>query len=222
MLKVMRKNAKFFYVFFFLIIITFIFWGANPDDGSRQTQRPVITVGDQRVEVEQYWRAYDRVIDVYRQVSPDALTEPFRVKLKDRVLNDLLTQEVLYAAAQQRGLMVTDKELQESIMAESAFQDNGVFNRDLYMNTIKANRLTPKAYEALTRRTLMIARMRHLVTDAVSLTPTDMAIMPDDPEIRKSLTETVLEGKREAALRSYVDGFKKSLKVEINKDLIAS
>jgi len=64
MLSFMRKHAKFFYVFFFLIIISFIGFYAGPLDKS--TTIPLAEVGKERITLDDYYRTYDRARNLYR------------------------------------------------------------------------------------------------------------------------------------------------------------
>ena len=45
--------------------------------------------------------------------------------------------------------------------------------------------------------------------------------MSGDEKIAKALRQTVLADKRERAIKSYVDGLKKQMKIKINTELIS-
>ena len=55
MLKAMRKHARYFYVLFFIVILTFIFWGVGTVDktGGKEI---LAEVGKYRITTEDYIR----------------------------------------------------------------------------------------------------------------------------------------------------------------------
>jgi parvulin-like peptidyl-prolyl isomerase len=220
MLKSMRKHAKYFYFLFGIIILTFVFWGVgvNKQNG---TAPLVLINGKERIDITEFWRAYDKMEDVYRDAFQDKFDDAMRDKLKLQVLEELVEARVLYLAARQGGITVTDAELGEAIRNDPSFIRNGRFNRQVYLNTLRLNHLTPAAYEQQLRQELMARRLRLMVQEAVDLTPAELKGLPEDPKLRAQKKETMLELKRQAALSSYVQGLKKQYDIQINLSLIA-
>ncbi len=219
MLKVMRKHAKYFYVLFVLVILSFIFWGIGPggDNGGAQ---PLAEVGKQRITSEEYWRAVDNMTDVYREVYGD-LDDERLDELKQTVLSTMIDEAVLVIAAYEAGLAVTDRELEEAILNEPAFMRDGVFQNDIYKNTLRLNRLTPVYFESLKRRQLMLDKMKRLLTESVDLTPGELKGLPKNEKIVVEIRKALLEQKRQAALRSYIEGMKKEIPIRVNQELIS-
>ena len=77
------------------------------------------------------------------------------------------------------GISVSDEELQESIAHEPAFMKNGVFDKDVYLNRLRLNRITPEAYESLKRQELTVNKMRHLIELSVDVTDIDTQLPTD-------------------------------------------
>jgi parvulin-like peptidyl-prolyl isomerase len=214
MLKAMRKHAKFFYVLFFIVILSFLFWGVGTVDKS--TAVPIAEVGKSKITLEEYWSAYDRAREFYRNVTKGAFTEEMekQLDLKQRVLDALIEDAALLAAARKMGIQVSDAELEEAITNDPPFMRDGKFNKEVYLRSLQLNRLTPEYYEAMKRKELLLTKVRRLIGESVDLT--DEANAPSDPQMRSAL----LAQMRDNAVKSYVEGLKKQLKVKVNRQLL--
>ena len=152
----MRKHAKFFYVFFVIIILSFILWGVGTVDKS--TTVPVVEIEKQKISLEDYWAAYDRTRQYYRELLKDKFTDETekQLNLKQKVLDSLIDEQVLLIAARRAGIKITDEELQAAITNDPFFLRDGKFSRDIYIRTLELNRMTPESFESMKRRELRI------------------------------------------------------------------
>lgn len=221
MLQFMRKHAKFFYVFFFLIIISFIFFYVGPVDKS--TTVPVAEIGKEKITVEEYWRAYDRAMRTYREIYKEKFDAEMEknLKVKEEVLDALIDEKILLFAARDIGITVSDEELKEAIMNEQSFMNNGVFDRGIYLRVLQLNRITPEYFENAKRRELMIVKTKRLIAESVDLTGSELNKIPGDEQIAKAFRQAVLFEKKEKAVKSYVNSIKKQLGLTINTQLIS-
>lgn len=212
MLKAMRKHARFFYVLFFIVILSFIFWGVGTIDNS--TNVAVAEVEKEKISLEEYWQAYDRVRDFYRETMKEGFTDEVekRLNLKQKVLDSLINERVLLIAAKKAGISVSEKELEEAIINDPTFMRDGRFNRDVYIRTLQLNRMTPRLYESLRKRELLLSKMRRLITVSVDLPQIDVK--------DEALRQVMLAEMREAAIKSYVEGLKKGMKIKVNQQLL--
>lgn len=222
MLQSMRKHARYFYVLFFIVIITFIFWGVGTKDKS--TTETVVEIGKEKITVEEFWRAYERTRDTYRELYKD---QPFdeiekKLNLKQMVLNGLLEERVLLISARELGLTASDEDLQQTIINDPRFRRDGVFKKDIYLRTLTMNRLTPDMYEGMLRDQLAVDRMRRLIISSVDINEIDLAGTQADPTKAVMIKQMALYNKRNAALRSFVEGAKARMNFKINKDIISS
>jgi len=221
MLQFMRKHAKFFYVFFFLIIISFIFFYVGPVDKS--TTVPVAEVGKEKITLEEYWKTYDRARDLYRDIYKEKFDEDMekKLRLKERVLDSLIDEKVLLLAARDVGIKVKDEELEEAIINDPAFTRDGTFDRDVYLRTLQLNRITPELFENAKRQELTLGKIRKLIGESIDLTDSEIKQIRGDEQTAKALGQAVLLDKREKAIKSYVDGIKKQMKIKINTQLVS-
>lgn len=223
MLKGMRKHAKYFYVLFFIVILSFIFWGIGPKDLSNGVEI-VAEVGKYKITAEEYWKGYDGVYRFYRELYKDKFDEEMEknLKLKEKVLDQMVNQRVLLITAHEEGVQTSDEELQDSIASDPAFMKNGVFDNGVYLNRLKLNRLTPELFENLKRQELTLNKMRRLIELAVDVTDIDSAALQasGNEQLAAMLGQTMLNDKKEKAVQSYIEGLKKQIKIKVNKQLI--
>jgi len=224
MLKVMRKHAKYFYFLFFMVIISFVFWGIGTVDKTGGVET-IAEVGKYKITTEDYWRTYEGIYRFYREMYKEKFDEEMgkKMNLKENVLDSMINERVLLIAAKKRGIYVSDEELHESITHEPFFIKNGVFDKDIYLNRLRLNRITPEAYESSKRQELTLKKMRRLIELSVDVSDINFGLgqLSGNEQIVKMLGEQMLIDRKERAIRSYIEGLKKQIKIKVNKQLIA-
>jgi peptidyl-prolyl cis-trans isomerase D len=224
MLKVMRKHARYFYFLFFIVIITFIFWGVGTVDKTGGVEI-VAEVGKYKITAEDYWRTYDSIYRFYREIYKDKFDEDMEKKLnlKDNVLDSMINERILLIASQEAGITISDQELREAIEREPAFLKNGVFDTDVYVNRLRLNRITPEIFEASKRQELILTKIKRFIELSVEITDLDLDIpqASENEQVSMMLRQTALNDKKDKATESYIEGLKKQIKIKINKDLIS-
>ncbi len=219
MLKSLRKHARYFYVLFVLVILSFVLWvpGMNND----RSQRAMLArIGDEVITQEEFWRTYDNAQELYRDVYKEQYDEAMQAELKQQVLNSLITGRILMIAAAESGISVSDQELNDSIISNPAFAREGIFSVEIYQNTLRLNRLTSGRYEESKRRDLLLAKMRSIYENAVDLAPSEFSGVSQDNELRSALEDAILDEKRQGAVLSFVNAYKKRFKFEVNENLV--
>jgi hypothetical protein len=224
MLRAMRKHAKYFYVLFFIVILSFIFWGIGRVD-KQGGSNIVAEVGKYKITTEEYWKNYENIYNFYREIYRDKFDEEMekKMKLKEKVLDSLIDDKVILLAAKETGFSVSNDELHEAITHEPAFMRDGVFDKNVYLNRLRLNRITVEEYENAKRQELTLMKMKRLIESSVDLPDIspDMKQLSVDEGARKMLSDTILNQRKEMAVRSYIDGFKKKIKIKINTNLIS-
>jgi peptidyl-prolyl cis-trans isomerase D len=220
----MRHHAKYFYVLFFIVILSFVFWGVGTVDKSDRSS-VVAEVGKYKITGEEYSRSYGRIYDFYRDMYKEKFDEEMqkKLKLKENVLYSLVDNRVLLIAAKENGITVTDDELNEAIKNEPAFLKNGSFDNEVYQNRLRLMRLTPEFYESAKRQELTLAKMRRLIELSAPVPSADVLakISGPDEQATKAMQQAVVDNAKSTVLRAYVEGIKKGLKIKLYTDLIA-
>jgi hypothetical protein len=221
MLQSMRKHAKYFYVLFFVVIISFVFWGVGTQD--KEQALNLADIGNERISKEEFWRAYEfqreNLRNTYKGLDFDEIEKKY--DLKNRVLNSLIEDKVMQISASEIGLTVSDKELQESIRATPSFMRDGVFRNEIYVRVLSFYRWTPEYYEAMRRNEMLATKMRMLIVSGVDANEADIAGLKIDASKSEMVKQMALLAKRQAALKSYVEGAKEKMQIKIRMDLIS-
>lgn len=221
MLKAMRHHAKYLYFLFFIVILSFIFWGVGTVDQSSNAQI-VAEVGKRKISAQDYGRVYDNYYRSYRDVYKDKFDEEMQKKLnlKDKAIETLVGQTILLIAAEENGIKVSDSEVKEAILNEPVFAKNGVFDNEIYQNTLRLSRLTPGVYELNKREELTIQKMSRLIQTAAIIPDAGFDNVSADEQTKKMIKDAMAKDAQEKVLRSYIEGMKKKLKVKINTELL--
>ncbi|HSW63039.1 MAG TPA: SurA N-terminal domain-containing protein [Dissulfurispiraceae bacterium] len=221
MLEGMRKHAKYFYVLFFIVILSFVFWGVGPLD--KPTSVVVAEVGSDKVTVEEFWRAYDNARNTYREIFKDQFNEEMekQLNLKEAVLDSIIEERVLLATASDMGMAVSDSEVQEMIVNDQRFRRDGAFKKEVYFRTLELNRMSPDQYERMLRRQLALDKVKRLVWASVDVTPLDVPSTGGDDQKTAQLQRSILAAKRDAAMKSFIDAARASMQVKVYRDRIS-
>jgi len=224
MLKVMRKHAKYFYVLFFIVILSFLFWGIGTVD-KNDGGEILAEVGKYKITTQEYWKNYENIYRFYREIYREKFDEDMekKMKLREKVLDSMIDEKVLLTAAKQAGISVNNDELHEAITHEPAFMRDGIFDNNIYLNRLRLNRLTVEEYERAKQQELVLMKMKLLIELSVDVPDisTELKQLPSDENAMKMLSDTLLNQRKEMAVRSYIEGFKKKIKIKINTKLIS-
>ena len=224
MLKVMRKHAKYFYVLFFIVILSFLFWGIGTVD-KNDGGEILAEVGKYKITTQEYWKNYENIYRFYREIYREKFDEDMekKMKLREKVLDSMIDEKVLLIAAKQAGISVSNDELHEAITHEPAFMRDGIFDNNIYLNRLRLNRITVEEYERAKQQELVLMKMKLLIELSVDVPDisTELKQLPSDENAMKMLSDTLLNQRKEMAVRSYIEGFKKKIKIKINTKLIS-
>ncbi len=221
MLKMMREHAKFFYILFFIVILSFIFWGVGSVDKS--TAVPVVKIGKEQITLEDFWTAYDRARNFYKEVYKDKFNDELekQLNIKQLVLDALINERVLFITAKKAGITVTDEELEDAIINDPAFLRDGRFNKDIYLRILDLNRMTPEFFESMKRKEITALKMRRLVGESVALTDIDLKKSSGGEQPKADVVQAMLFEMRDKVLKSYIEGMKNKMKIEVNQQIIS-
>lgn len=217
MLRAMRKHARYFYILFFIVILSFIFWGVGTVDKS--TGAPVAEVEKEKISLEEYWQAYDRAREYYKNNLKEQFTPEMekQLNLKQQVLDSLIDERVLVIAAGKAGVTVANSELEDAIVNDPVFMRDGRFDRDVYVRTLQLSRMTPQSFESQKKKDLLLVKMRRLIGASVDITGADTG---GNIEAQAPMRQAVLFEMKNGAIRSYIEGIKKDLKIKVSQQLL--
>jgi peptidyl-prolyl cis-trans isomerase D len=113
----------------------------------------------------EYQKAYRNLVEQlqreYRGLWNENLIKVF--DLKNRAMETLINQRLVSQEAKKIGLDVTEKEVQEKIMAYPPFQIRGRFDEGRYRSLLQNNRMNPEDFEALIAQELFQGKIQQFL-----------------------------------------------------------
>lgn len=187
MLKVLRKRKRSWIISLVLgaIILVFIFWGI----GTLRVDKRTIAarVNGKPITAAEYAKAYQQQLNYYRNVLKDQFNDELleKLNLKQNTIQSLINTELQLKKAKTQGIAASTEEIQKRIASVQAFQKDGAFDKNQYLQVLKVNRILPGDYEKEVENTLVLEKLQKKATDAVSVNDKD-AKAHFDAENKKS------------------------------------
>jgi len=155
--SVRRHQRIFLGVILLLIIPSFVVVGAwdliAPGGGANT----VAKVGKREISLQQWEQSHQQAIEQVRaqlggRIDPSILDSSAS---RLSTLNDLVNQQILFAAAVDLKVRVTDEQMRRAIASIPAVQKNGQFDMALYQQALKAQGLTAEGFEQRVRADML-------------------------------------------------------------------
>jgi peptidyl-prolyl cis-trans isomerase D len=148
------------------VLLVFVDWGAGRS-GPGGSGEPAVRIGD-RVVTEQEFLTEMRLMNQrFQQLYGDRWNElRDQVDLPGQTVAYFIDRELRLAEAKRVGLVVSEEELQERILADPLFQDqNGSFiGSDRYQRAIRSYfRMSPQEFEARYAQDLLVGKLDALM-----------------------------------------------------------
>jgi peptidyl-prolyl cis-trans isomerase D len=146
-----------------IISVPFALWGIQAYMGGGG-QTAAATVNGEEIPSRQV----ERLIAQQRQALnerfdgnlPDVFSDQM---LRERVLDQLISRELLEQIAAEANLQLGEQALAERIRGQSMFQRDGSFDRDLYRQILGRSGLSPSQYEARVRDGARVEQLRQAI-----------------------------------------------------------
>ena len=166
MLRVLRENAQSWMLkaILLLVAVTFISWGGYSLIKGRD-QTYAAKVNGVTIEWKNYDDAFQNTVRQYRDAFGASFSEKMieELKLRERVLDNLISKILTMQEAKRLGLTVSDEELRESIESIPGFQVDGQFDPRIYQRALQLNRLSAEEFERAQRENLVMTKLTSLV-----------------------------------------------------------
>ncbi len=167
----MRRNVRNLSWVLWLVIIAFIAFYIPALVGG--PSNVIARVDGEPITITEYQQALQQQAAYYRQVSGGELPDDFlqQIQIEQIVLDQLIQERLILAAARDQGLTVSEREIQEAIMSYPAFLQDGVFiGPDRYKQVLRANNLSFEEFEADISEQILTEKFVELVSNGVSVT----------------------------------------------------
>jgi peptidyl-prolyl cis-trans isomerase D len=171
MLRYLRENSGNWIIKIFLgiIVVVFVFLGVGSMNATRNNS--VASVNDVPITVDEYQQAYQMLVEQMRNRFQDSLTEDLlkALNVRQQALNSLIEDKLLVAQADELKIVVTDEELEQSILNVEAFHKDGLFDMDRYKRLLGLNAMTPEMFEQLQREQLRKQKLQDMIVGSVTV-----------------------------------------------------
>jgi len=178
MLDIVRNKQKSFLIkiAFAIIILSFVIGyammtspGGPEDDGGAET---VAVVNDTTISYAEFQTAYSNLYQLYRNIYQEQFTPALerQLQLTQKAIDGLIEQALLLDEAKRLGLSVSEQELVETIASIQAFQENGRFSKDRYLQVLAYQRLNADEFEEMQRKELLTDKVRQQLQAGIDAT----------------------------------------------------
>ncbi len=238
MLKIVRElavdNPWVLKVIMGVIAVTFVitmgWWGIKAPQ-----QSVVVSVNGHDIHAQDYRKAYNRAVEYYREVYKDKFDAEMleKLKVRDKVLEDLVSRELWLEEAERFGVRVSDQELRDSIVKMNEFHKDGRFDPILYERLLAANRIKVGEFEDSKRKEILIDKVKRVIKDSVSVAdeevnetfPINATGSKDGgterpAEEMQKLKKFLQFQKQEKAVMAYTASMRAKANVNVNKGLL--
>jgi peptidyl-prolyl cis-trans isomerase D len=133
----------------------------------------VASIGHDSISAREFQSAYRNYVDRMRgQINPEML-KAFR--FDRQIMDALVTRHVITEEAKRLGLSVTPAEVEQKILENSIFRENGSFiGRDRYQAILSQNNLTIEDFESSMANEILSEKLKSFVTAAVAINDKDV------------------------------------------------
>jgi peptidyl-prolyl cis-trans isomerase D len=176
LLSLMRKHAKSWLIKFLIAIIAIVFifyfgYSFTSRDGVK-----VAFVNGEYISGQDYNRAYRNLLQAlqreYKSVWSENLIKAF--DLENRAFNNLVNEKLVTQEARNLGLDVTEKEIQDRIIAYPAFQFKGRFDEERYQWLLRQNGMKAEVFEAEISHQLLREKVEQFLTTFLPVTDNEV------------------------------------------------
>jgi peptidyl-prolyl cis-trans isomerase D len=179
MLKAMRKNIKSLAPILWIVIATFIIaifavWGGAGRIGEGGSAAGVLaTVGSHKITTDEFTIVLrQRLEQLKKQVKELNRGLIQQLNLPQRVLEEMVQQNLMLQMADDMGLSASDGELQQRIMSDPRLQRDGQFiGAEEYKNLLNWNHIPISEFEDEIRREIILSKLVRVLTAGVAVTP---------------------------------------------------
>ena len=166
MLRVLRerKASWILRILLILVAVTFISWGGSYLLRERK-QTYAAKVNRVVIEWKDYNDAFQGVVKQYRDALGPSFSDKLieELRLKNRVLDDLISKILILQEGTRLGITIHDEELREAIESIPAFQVNGQFDQRNYERFLRLNRMSVEEFERIQRENLLLSKVVSLI-----------------------------------------------------------
>ena len=168
MITWMQRHKKYLVVTIWISVIAFVGagfvgWGAYDFNSDRASA--IAKVENRKITVQEYQLAYANYYNFYNNMLGGGLTQEKADKmgLEKMVIESIINETLILAYADEIGLRATDDEVKNTLASDTAFQKNGVFDKETYYSVIKQSQIKAKDYENGLKKQILLSKVQNIL-----------------------------------------------------------
>ncbi|MFW9611161.1 MAG: SurA N-terminal domain-containing protein [Fluviibacter sp.] len=215
MFDLVNKHRKFVQILLAMITLPFAFWGIDSYFRDAASTDEVARIGSSKITLQQLDNAMRERADLIRSRQGGAVDARLfeSPEFRASVLNELVEQRLLLLESERLGVAANDVILRELIAQIPAFQENGKFSPAKYEQVLRAQGMTPSAFEQNLRRDLTQQMLVNGVAATTQISNTQLNLIIDAEKQEREVAVAVIEASNflksasvdEAAVRQYYE-----------------
>ncbi len=183
MLQFVRSKQKsvLIKIAFGVIILSFVIGytmlTSPTDQRAAQGREVAARVNGDEISYDSFQSGYSNLYNLYQNIYQGKFNAALekQLNLPRQAMRQLIDEALLIQEAQKLNLEVTEDELIDSIAQYDAFQVDGKFSRDRYLEVLNYQRMDPEQFEVTQRRKLLTQKVRSSLQQGVNINDTELA-----------------------------------------------
>ena len=159
MLEAIRSRSQGWIAKVILVLITvpFALFGVDSYLRNAGSKAAVAEVNGNAISVQEFNKSLQDA-RTQQKDDPNFIQNP---EVRRSILDKMITQRLLQSEVKRGGYLVTDEQLSNLIVSMPEFQGkDGTFSQDTYDKLLAQNAMTPRGFEAMMRRDLLVQQLR--------------------------------------------------------------
>jgi peptidyl-prolyl cis-trans isomerase D len=159
MLEAIRSRSQSWLAKLILVLITvpFALFGVDTYLRNAGSKATVAEVNGDAISVQEFSKSVQDARSQQKS-DPNSMQNP---DIQRSVLDKMITQRLLQSEVKRGGYTISDDQLSNLIVSMPEFRDKeGNFSQETYDKLLAANGMTPRRFEAMMRRDLLVQQMR--------------------------------------------------------------
>jgi peptidyl-prolyl cis-trans isomerase D len=184
MLDRMRRHKGWLKWSLLLVCLAFVIFYIpaflDSDADGMSSSETVASVDGRTITVNEFRRAYQTQLQVYRQAYGGNISEQMlkQLGISQQILQQMVDEQAALSEARRQGIDVSDTEVAQRIYSMPAFQENGQFiGQARYAAMLRMQRppMTAGEFEDSLRRSLVFDKLRSALTSWVTVPEKEVA-----------------------------------------------
>ena len=179
MISSLRNKKKLITFSLWFIIAAFVgtiffVWGVGD---KAQEQLYAAKVNGVMISDQEFRQKVEDTRNQFRQLFGNNVDELLKGNsLEKTVMDNLINESLLRGEAEKLGIPASDAEVAAQIQSVQAFQTDGKFDQQRYVQLLGRNRLTPQIFEDNIRRDLTLQKIEDLIKKSVEVSPKEIEL----------------------------------------------